>query len=158
MSTFFRFAFLACTFGLVCGPLQSMALAQANEHSALKTAERLKSLAGEWEVYNRDDGGETIVPAKLLGLKKGDVFTIQGNELRFGEKLLATLTTDFSANRLELDKAVHVSCRPILLTLPSGKGLLCAYELEPEQGFVLVHPHTMGRISAGTWLYVNRVK
>lgn len=128
---------------------------QADEQSL-----RLKDLAGRFKVAGVDSSSSQtdIVPAEVLGLSKGDEIVVEGNELRSGEKLLATLTTDFSATGLDLDKAVHVTRRPVLLTLPSGKGLLCAYELQANHGFDLVYPHTMGRVSAGTWLYLRRLE
>jgi hypothetical protein len=119
---------------------------------------RLLELAGRFEVEKSDPGGEAVVPAELLRLTLGAEVSIRGNELRSGKELLATLTTDFSANRLDLDQAVHVTRHPVMLTLPSGKGLLCAYETYPgNEGVLLVHPHTMGRVSAGTWLYLKRL-
>lgn len=123
-----------------------------------ESVDRLRDLVGRFDIVQRDDGGNLVVPAEILGLKKGAEVTIKGNELRSGDKLLATLTTDFSATGLDLDKQVHVHRRPVMLTLPNGKGLLCAYELFGERGgFTLVYPHTMGRVSGGTWLYLARI-
>jgi hypothetical protein len=115
--------------------------------------DRLEELQGVFEVVQTDVAGtQPIVPAEVLGLTMGDEVTINGNELKSGEEVLATLTTDFSDTGLNLDAAVHVTRRPVLLTLPNGKGLLCAYESHPGHEFVLVHPHTMRGITTGTWL------
>ena len=121
-------------------------------------AERLKELAGDWVVTQADATSEQkVVPADLLGLTpKGTKITVRGNELTSGGKVLATLTTEFSAAGLDLDKAVWVGRRPVMLTLPTGKGFLCAYEYHDGTGLTIYYPHTMGRITQGTWLYVHR--
>jgi hypothetical protein len=134
----------------------SLCLCQS-ETPAPKQADRLKELAGQWVVLKSDPGsGEKVVPAELLGLTaKGTEVIVKGNELSSGGKVIATLTTDFSDSGLDLDKTVHVSRRPVLVTLPSGKGLLCAYESHGNKGFTLCYPHNMGRVSAGTWLTIG---
>ncbi|QOV90211.1 hypothetical protein [Humisphaera borealis] len=134
------------------------AVAQGQEPALPEPATRLKALAGQFAVVRLDSHkAQGVDLAEALGLKKGAEVTIRGNELRSGTEVLATLTTDFSATGLDLDKEVHVSRHPVLLTLPSGKGLLCASENDAERGFVLVHPHNLKRNSEGTFMFLKRV-
>lgn len=130
-----------------------------SETPAPKHADRIKELQGQCVTISSDlaSGEEKVVPAELLGLtEKGTEVVVNGNELISGGKVLATLTTDFSDSGLDLDKTVHITRRPVLVTLPSGKGLLCAYESHGKKGFTLCYPHHMGRVSAvGTWLTIG---
>lgn len=156
----FAFAFTClCAVAVLYGPkLDSAAFALGKEPAQPEPATRLKSLAGRFEVGRLESRkAQGVDLAEALGLKKGAEVIIRGNELRSGAEVLATLTTDFSATGLDLDKEVHVSHRPVLMTLPGGKGLLCAYENDPERGFVLVHPHNLKRNSEGTFMFLKRI-
>ena len=118
---------------------------------------RLDELVGPWQVLGTSATSEQkVIPAELLGLtEKGTDVVIKGNELTAGGKLLATLTTDFTDTGLDLDKTVLFGRRPVLITLPSGRGLLCAYDTM-HGGLTLYYPHTMGRVTKGTWLYFGK--
>ena len=122
-----------------------------------KPSARLEELAGSWQVVGTSATSEQkVIPAELLGLtNKGTSVVIKGNELTSGGKLLATLTTDFTDSGLDFDKTVRFDRRPVLITLPSGRGLLCAYDTM-HGGITLYYPHTIGRITQGTWLYFGK--
>jgi hypothetical protein len=143
---------MRCTLTVLCLLLNSC------QDAPPEPADRLKELTGQWVVLDSDSSGydDKDYPAKLLGLTaKGTEITIKGNQLSSGGKGLATLTTDLSDFGPDLDKKVRVRRRPVLVTLPTGRGLLCAYEPHSGGGFTLFYPHTMGGISAGTRLSIG---
>ncbi len=117
----------------------------------------LKELAGAWEVVSADGsaGQNVIFPAESGLSEKGNRLTIRGNALVWQDKIVATLTTDFSATGLGVEKQVWTTRQPILFTLPDGKGILCAYEVR-SGALTIVYPHTLGRVGAGTWLTLKR--
>jgi hypothetical protein len=122
--------------------------------------EPLKAWQGTWNVIdNQASAGIKFVIGEQLGLSGKDVkATIHGNQLLVGDKLIATLTTDFSQSNLDVEKQVWHLRKPILLTLPNGKGIMCAAQIL-ENGFIeIVHPHTMGRVGAGSRITLQRPK
>jgi hypothetical protein len=117
----------------------------------------LKELQGQWEVADAQapSGVAFALPAETGLTQKGAMVTVQGNELLWNGKVVASLTLDFSASGLKLDEQVNFRRRPIMLTLPDGKGVLCAFKMEGGS-IEIVHPHTMGRVGRGSFLYLKR--
>ena len=117
----------------------------------------LKDWQGHWEVLDSQaSSGITFILGVQLGIAhKGTKVTVKGNQLFSADKLIATLTTDFSDTELEVEKKVWISRKPVLITLPDGKGILCAYE-SGVGDMEVVHPHNMGRIGAGSRLTLQR--
>jgi hypothetical protein len=117
----------------------------------------LKGLEGQWEVHDAQAcyGVKFALPAETGLTQKGARVAIRGNQLLSDGKFVATLTLDFSASDLKLDEQVKYGRRPIMLTLPDGKGILCAFKMDGS-GIEMVHPHTMGRVGVGNFLYLKR--
>ena len=120
----------------------------------------LKAWQGTWNVIgNQASSGITFVIGEELGLSGKDVkATIKGNQLLVGDKLIATLMTDFSQSNLGVEKQVWHNRKPVLFTLPNGKGIMCAAEIKDDGFIEVVHPHTMGRIGAGSRMTLQRPK
>lgn len=121
-------------------------------------AKRLEEWAGKWVVASAGTSSGLACPDDLIALAKdGAEVAVNGNELRAGDKVLGTLTTDFTGTGLDLDSTVWLTRRPVLLTTPSGHGVLCAYEV--GDGYLeLCYPHTQRRVGAGTRIVLKRPK
>jgi hypothetical protein len=118
----------------------------------------LKTWQGTWNVLDSQaSAGIEFVIGDKLGLAKDAKATLRGNQLFVDNKLVATLTTDFSQSHLGVEKQVRVGRVPILFTLPDGMGILCAAEFR-ESGIEIVHPHAMGNVGAGSRLYLQQSK
>lgn len=119
-------------------------------------AEELARLQGEWEVdeYQTTAGtGDSLLAEAHLN-QKGVKLTIRGNELILDGKLVATLANDLFMPNVVKDIG-HVRRKPLMLTLPNGKAILCAYALRGE-GIQIVCPHTIGNVGMGQFLWLTR--
>ena len=123
-------------------------------------SEPLKAWQGTWNVIdNQASSGITFVIGEQLGLSGKDVkATIKGNQLLVGDKLIASLTTDFSQSTFDVEKQVWRLRKPVFFTLPNGKGIMCAAEIKDDGFIEVVHPHRMGRIGAGSRMTLQRPK
>ena len=113
-----------------------------------KLPEILKPWQGSWDVTHSTAVSWTeFVVAERLGLGgKEVVVTVKGNQLFVGDKLIATLTTDFSDSTLDVEKKVQFSRKPVMFTLVNGKGIRCSYEFIEDQ-IAIRHPYTSGHMS-----------
>lgn len=143
----------------LCILLIAQGVAYADDQPAT-TSESLKAWQGTWNVIDQGaSAAVTFVLSDQLGIGGTGVrATIRGNQLFVDDKLVATLTTDFSQSNLEVEKQVWHLRKPVLLTLPNGTGIMCAAEISDAGYFELVHPHTMGRIGAGSRITLQRPK
>ena len=121
--------------------------------------ELLEAWQGIWDVT--DQGGSSgvdFVIYRELGFPgKTTRATIRGNQLLVEDKLIATLTTDFSQSNLKVQQEVRAGRSPILFTLPSGKGIMCAAKTDDE--FIsVVNPHGMGNVGSGSRFFLKRFK
>ena len=135
----------------------SIAMLLPSQGPAPDPANELKSLQGAWEVRDAQasSGVTFVLPAKTGMSKKGDQITIRGNEVLSGGKVTATITLDFSATDLKPERDVSVRRRPLLLTLPDGTRILLAFRIDDGQ-IEMVHPHTIGNVGRGSFLYLGR--
>jgi hypothetical protein len=95
-------------------------------------AKALREWQGQWKVV-------TSRWARHLGqpFEAGSVVTVSGNEFLRNGKVVATLAAD-----LHLSGAAkpHPSRRLLMLTLPDGKGVLCAYRINGDN-LNVVYPY-----------------
>ena len=123
-------------------------------------AEELKLLQGEWEVYEaqQSSGSTSPVMPKETGLtEKGTRLVIRGNELLRDGKVIATLANDLTELAPELLTDVKPFRRPLLITLPSGKAVLCAYDKRHLDVLDIATP-TTGNVGFGYRIYIGRPK
>src|SRR4051794_16331471 len=94
--------------------LAAVQLSAAAGDSATPSADPLKELEGHWEVSSSQASSAiTFVLGDQLGLnRKGMKISVQGNRLLSGDRLIATLTTDFSATGIDVQKQVWIRRKP----------------------------------------------
>lgn len=102
----------------------------------------LKEMQGKWEVASvtlclreevklPDDTGLNALAAQVQ---------IRDNQLLYREKVVATLANDLELKSLDGEIGFR-GYRPICLTLPDGKGLICSYQIKSD-GVEIAYPHT----------------
>ena len=119
----------------------------------------LEAWQGVWDVTDEGaSSGIDFVVYKELGLPgKTARATIRGNQLFVEDKLIATLTTDFTQSNLKVEDEVRVGRSPVLFTLPNGKGIMCAASTGGDL-IGIVSPHGMGNVGSGSRFYLKRFK
>jgi hypothetical protein len=104
--------------------------------------EDLKHVQGNWQVsriitsLNKDE----VLPSELGLSEIAHVLQIDGNELRFGGQVVATLANDLPVETLA-NEVGFPDFRLLVLTLPSGRGLVCSYMVR-EGEVEIAYPHT----------------
>lgn len=105
-------------------------------------AEDFQALQGRWEPvsFTFSMKRERKLPDELHLNAPGTTVEVQGNQLLWDGKVIATFTHDLPSASLvkEIGFPDH---RLLVLTLPSGKGFLCSYCLT-EDGLRIAYPHT----------------
>ncbi len=71
------------------------------------------------------------LPEELGFTKYGSEISIQGNTILFNHKIVATFANDLRLPHQQKELGFK-PWRLILLTLPSGKGILCSYDVSDE--------------------------
>lgn len=119
----------------------------------------LKPWQGSWDLtHSSSVGGNDFVVAERIGLGGKDVLAmVKGNQVFVGEKLMSTLTTDFSDSNLDVEKKILHDRKPVMFTLPNGKCVMCAYEFI-EDYIVIQYPHTSGNVSWKSKVVLKRHK
>jgi len=121
-------------------------------------AEELKQLQGSWNVANvQHSAGVTRLLPKETGLaEEGTPLFIRGNELLRDGRVIATLANDLSTSGLDL-KDIKPFRRPLLIILPDGRAILCAYDKRHLQTSVdIAYPADIGNVGAGQRVYLGR--
>ena len=122
-------------------------------------AEELKQLQGTWEVHDAQaSAGIVRLLPKETGLtEKGTRLVIHGNELLRDGKVIATLANDLSAMGPEWPQGIRIFRRPLLITMPDGKAVLCAYDKRTNWRHLdIAYPPTTGNVGAGQRVYLGR--
>jgi hypothetical protein len=122
-------------------------------------ADELKQLQGTWEVRDAQAsaGVERLLPKETGLTEKGTRLVIRGNELLRDGKVIATLANDLSEMGPEWPQGIRVFRRPLLITMPDGKAVLCAYDKRTNWLHLdIAYPPTMGNVGAGQRVYLGR--
>jgi hypothetical protein len=102
----------------------------------------LKELQGEWEVASVTRClRETVKLPDNTGLNEiAAQVQIRENQLLFQGKVAGTLANDLALASVDREIGFP-GYRPICLTLPDGKGLMCSYQVKSD-GVEIAYPHT----------------
>jgi hypothetical protein len=120
-------------------------------------AEDLKALQGRWQVASifwPNTGRERLPEEARLG-ESGISLAIESNQMTHDGKLVAALANDLplAAQEKEVGFAGN---RLLMLTLPSGRGLLCSYRVLEEK-IMITYPHTAScHRGSGQIVYLTR--
>ncbi|MDB5349993.1 MAG: hypothetical protein JWN86_1240 [Planctomycetota bacterium] len=128
---------------------------RADSIPATNRGEELKELQGRWEVLeSQNSSAGRKMPAETHLGEHGAKFTINGNELIWDGHVVAVLANDLFMPDAAKDVS-PVRRHPLMLTLPSGKGVLCSYILRKDS-MEIVYPHTIGRVGSGQFIWLKR--
>lgn len=128
----------------ICGLATSRAQETKNATSRETPSERLKLMQGNWEVTAifepslSDDGH---FPKEIVFAKEGAKITIKGNELICDGHTIATMANDMSLAAQRAEKGFE-AFDLAMLTLPTGKGILCSYFVSSREPNVMEFAYT----------------
>jgi hypothetical protein len=121
-------------------------------------AKAIETMQGKWKVLNvwlpslnHDD----TFPKELRFTKQGSEIVIKGNSILSHGKLVATFANNLNLpqQKKELGLFPHL----IMLTLPTGKGVLCSYELLSADRLRIAYTHKCVCNRTGTILTLERM-
>jgi len=120
---------------VVCLNAGAEAPIAALDDSQVTPAEALKMMQGKWKVSSvylpslSDDG---MLPKELGFTQQGSEIVVKGNSFLSNGKLVATFANDIDLPHQQEElgfKRWHL----LLLTLPTGKAVLCSYDLSGDR-------------------------
>ncbi len=91
----------------------------------------LQNMQGKWRVagiYLPTIGDDGPFPGDLGTAQVGSEISIHGNSILSANKLVATIANDLDLPQQEKEIGLR-DWRLMLLTLPTGKGVLCSYDI-----------------------------
>jgi len=118
------------------GALASLCGQEANDATAdMSPAARLKRMQGTWEVtaiYEPSSGDDSRFPDEIVFAKRGAKVTVTGNAFHCEKRTVATIANDLSLPAQQAEKGFN-TFDLAMLTLPSGRGILCSYFVSPKK-------------------------
>lgn len=114
-------------------------------------------MQGRWQVLGSTPciDKDVKLPVEVGLTDTGSLLVVQGNQLTCNGKVVAALTNDLASSALNAEKGFK-EFRLLVLTLPSGKGLLCSYSIT-EDGVEIAYPHTTAcHRGSGQIVYLKR--
>jgi hypothetical protein len=131
---------------------------QAEKSQRPPRGAELDALQGAWSVVESQTSDALVhaIPEETGLVQKDSKVVVRGNELVWNGSVVATLANDFFTPDQVQDAGPYLR-GPLVLTLPDGTAYWCSCKIKREV-LEIVHPHTIGRVGRGMFIWLKRAE